>query len=66
MLEHMKRVHTATWDDWGVNIQSAQLSLPDGTDLPLLEFGANAVFDPSVDYLYVTQYEFDKFFLPSL
>jgi hypothetical protein len=49
-----------------VNIQSAQLSLPDGTDLPLLEFGANAVFDPSVDYLYVTQYEFDKFFLPSL
>jgi hypothetical protein len=32
----------------------------------VLEFEATAIFDPAVDYLYVSQIEFDEFFVGAL
>jgi len=65
-MDNAKFVPTASWNDWGVNILTAQFSDSHGNTYPLIEYGANAIFDPAVDYLYVTQYEFDEFFIGSL
>lgn len=48
-----------------MDIKTAQLNFG-GNPLPVFETDAVAIFDPAVDYLYVSQIEFDLFFVGPL
>jgi hypothetical protein len=60
---------TQDWDYWKspVNISYFRTSPKKGNKMyPFTEFQAAAIFDPSVDYMYVNQIEFDQFMQPIL
>jgi len=62
-------ITTNGWNYWKspVTISYFRTSPDKGNKMyPFTEFQANAIFDPSVDYMYVNQIEFDQFMQPIL